>query len=133
MEMLQITTDVKETVFPLNQMVIVTSILNQTNVRFVVKDFEKILRHVTMGIKETIKDVLLIVNQSFLDGLVQEDPQLPLTFAKNVEMRFLKELKFVMTTILLQVTDVIQDAIKKQALIVLELQDLAYQSVLMAC
>lgn len=133
MEMLRITTDVMETVFLLKQMVNVISILNLTNVLFVVKDFEKILRHVTMGIKVTIKDVLLIVNQSFLDGLVQEDPQLPLTFAKNVEMRFLKELKFVMTTILPQVTDVIQDAIKKQALIVLELQDLAYQSVLMAC
>lgn len=107
-------------------MVIVILTLNQTNVQFVVKVFEKTLKPVTMEIKETAKDVLQIVNQYFQDGLVQEDHQQASMFAKNVETVFLKELKFVMTTILHLETVVIQAAIKNLDLIVLGSLELVY-------
>jgi len=98
MAIILITTDAKETVFQLRQMVIVISTLNQTSVQSVVRDFEKIPKHVTMESKETIKDVLLTANLFFLVGHALEVHQLVMTFAKNVETEYLKELKYVMTT-----------------------------------
>ena len=132
MAILLIMTVVMETVFLSKQMEIVILTLNLTNVQFVDKDFEKILKLVTMEYKETIKDVPLIVNLCSLVGPAQEGHQQVTMFAKNVETEFSKELKFAMTTILLMEMGVILDVMKKSVLIVLELPVLVYPYVEMA-